>query len=283
MTTVQFSPEAAAKSPAVRAAHRRYAARRRELIRQGRWQFEVPAEPVREHIRQVMSETGMTLVQFAAAAEISFGTLQNFMYRPRQRVTTETAGKVTAVTTAAPVPGIGRIGTAGSTRRLQALAVLGWSCRQLGARLGIHENSVRRIMRAGRPRVTVETAAKIRRLYDDLWNTPAPQRTPSEREAARRIREAAERDGWLPGAAWNDDEIDSPAAVPVEGWKRGRERKIRPAADLIEDAEHLLGFGQSFEMVAARLGVTPDGLEKALARAARRGRGAASAETGEAA
>lgn len=100
----------------------------------------------------------------------------------------------------------------GTRRRLQALAVIGWSPALLATRLGWRApNSVRNLMSATGPaQVNIRTAAAVCALYDDLAMTAGP---------SMRARRHAERAGWVPPLAWDDANLDDPAAGPAPQWR----------------------------------------------------------------
>lgn len=158
---------------------------------------------------------------------------------------------------------------AGSRRRLQALAVCGWSERALAAKLGGTPRLLARIM-AGQPSVTAEIAARISILYDQLWNQSPPGRTKAERISATLAREHASRRGWAPPLAWDDEEIDDPAAQP-HPWKRS---PYWHAEDLVAEVSELVAWGYSRAQAAMRLGTDRDTVDKAFARVARKVRAA---------
>lgn len=249
-----------------------YDARRNALRAQGRWHPYVPAGPVRVHVQNVMFVAGMSRAQFAAAANIDEGTLSKILYAGARRVKTEVAAKIRAVTTTTPIPDLGYVEAAGASRRFQALAVAGWSIALIAQRLGMDEGNARKIRDGDRARVSAATARRVRALYDDLWNAPPPESAKAERIAAAKTRSFAAKQGWVPAGAWDDDQIDDPAAMPADGWKRAPERKNRKLDVLIAEAEELFGFGLDRDAAAERLGVSRAALNKALERAATRTR-----------
>lgn len=101
------------------------------------------------------------------------------------------------------------VDAAGAHRRLQALACLGWSTAELSRRLGKHRSYLLKVMR--NDRIQVETAAIIRRLYDELSMTWCTTST------ANRTAAAARAAGWRPPLAWDDHDLDDPAARPRAG------------------------------------------------------------------
>lgn len=93
------------------------------------------------------------------------------------------------------------IGGCGTRRRLQALAVLGWSTTRLADRAGCSATEVSR-WRSARS-VSVGHALAVRDMYDELAMLPGP---------SQQARTWALGRGWQPPLAWDDDHIDDPAA-----------------------------------------------------------------------
>ena len=73
------------------------------------------------------------------------------------------------------------VDAAGSRRRLQALIWNGWSLSELSARLGYSRQALR--CKLGNARITPQAEARVRALYDELWNQPAPDGTRYEKTA----------------------------------------------------------------------------------------------------
>lgn len=104
----------------------------------------------------------------------------------------------------------------GTRRRLQALAALGWSAREIAERHGLHRDTVRWWYRM--PRVERATAVKVAAWYDEMSMMLPPMETSSERRSATTTRGQARAKGWPPPLAWDDDMIDDPNAAPdLEG------------------------------------------------------------------
>jgi hypothetical protein len=151
-----------------------------------------------------------------------------------------------------------RVDSTGTRRRLQALAVMGWPSEAIGARLGVQGRVVAG-WRYG-PRVDRSTAARVARLYDELWD----KRGPSNSTAVR-----ARNKGWLPPLAWNDEDLDRPDARPsrmteyrpamdeiaVERAMRGSEVHLLPA-ERAEVVRRLTEAGLSAQEIARRAGIT---------------------------
>jgi hypothetical protein len=100
----------------------------------------------------------------------------------------------------------------GTRRRLEALVAIGWPATHLARKLRVSPPTAFRILR-GYP-VTAGTAKRVRKLYDDMWDHPAPESR--ERKIALGI--AAKR-GYFSPLAWDDDEIDDPKARPHGEWR----------------------------------------------------------------
>lgn len=92
----------------------------------------------------------------------------------------------------------------GTTRRVQALASIGWRCSDLASRLGVTHEAVAQLAR-GRTLVREGTAARVARLYAELCDTPGPSTDVARRSAAK---------GWLPPKWWDADTIDDPTYEP---------------------------------------------------------------------
>jgi transcriptional regulator with XRE-family HTH domain len=98
----------------------------------------------------------------------------------------------------------------GTIRRLQALVAAGYTQADLANRLGMKPCNVSRLMSTER-RVHVKTADAVSALFDELQLMPGPS------SAARR---RGARMGWALPLAWDEDEIDDPAAEPDKSRRR---------------------------------------------------------------
>ena len=164
-------------------------------------------EPVREHLRTLMRS--MRLVDIAQASGVPESSLQTVLYTSRSYCLTSTARAVLAVPVPAPHEvGARYVDATGTRRRLQALMRIGWPQRILAARLGRSIQAVSFLLQ--QPVVTRRTRDDVRALYRELAGQLGPSRTGQRATAVR----AAAR-GFLGPAAWNDDTIDDPAALPT--------------------------------------------------------------------
>lgn len=149
----------------------------------------------------------------------------------------------------------GPVSTIGSSRRLQALAAIGWTLDELVPHCGLTRDTLRRIRSRAQTQMYRSTAARIRELYEELSGTVGPSQIARDRARAA---------GWAPPLAWDDDTIDDPDAVPHIDEPTERRSK---SAILVEDARWLLSQGESLELIADRFRVKPETLIDYLRRA----------------
>jgi hypothetical protein len=252
------------------ARHARAQRDRRRQLAYGRWEPWADAAPVRGHVRK-LSGYGMGIGTVARAAGVSLRTVNHLMYGsggspPATRMRPENARRLLAVRPSPDLLAPGALVDAtGTHRRLQSLVAADHALAVLAARLGWGPQNLSATMRSGR--VYAATARAVKALYDDLWDAAPDESTPRGARMAASARRMAAARGWPPPAAWDDDEIDDPAASPVQGWRRGVQGT---SAGLAEDAAELLARGLDRNAVADRLGRPRDTIDAALARTARR-------------
>lgn len=99
-----------------------------------------------------------------------------------------------------------RYDSVGTERRLRALIAIGYTQSALAGMLNIHPSYITKLCSNTRRQVNADTAQAVAALYDRLSMTPGP---------SQRARSHAHRRGWQPPLAWDDDQIDNPAAGPV--------------------------------------------------------------------
>lgn len=242
----------------------RYQTQRLLALHRGTWQPLTDAEPTIALVREYLA-AGWTERQIEAAAELGRDAVRVLLSRdpskpaPLQvRAATVTAIRnlATAGRLGPEIPDEMLINVTGSVRRVQALAVGGWSQRILAERYG-------RIMAhvASSSWVTAANARVIAGAYADLWNMPGPSLS-----AAQRARKA----GWSPAMGWEGLDIDDPRSVPF-----GHVPVRRTSADLTESSDELLAQGVPMDVIADRLGVRLNTLVKARERTSARERAAA--------
>ncbi|MFE2751613.1 hypothetical protein ACFXGA_06370 [Actinosynnema sp. NPDC059335] len=98
-----------------------------------------------------------------------------------------------------------RTHSAGTGRRLRALAAIGWPSTLLADRLGCTFEWVGQLQREVNAQVHLTTAQRVAALYDELADIPGP---------SDRARGHAARAGWDAPDAWWYADIDDPNAQP---------------------------------------------------------------------
>lgn len=232
--------------------------RRNQYLREtGRGTLRAP-DKASAHVER-LRRAGMSDYQIMQAAGISPDILYRVIRRDG-RIRFSTERRILAV----PVPkgvepsSFAHIDAAGTWRRLQALAVAGWTAKEIGLRIGLHPTYVAYVMAGnGGGQVAIRTAELVRRIHRELWNQrPEDHGIPGH--IADRARASARKKGWHPAAVWDD--IDDPAEQPNYGEWTPRELAI------VEDAGELIRQGLSREAIATRLGITWNTVTKAYSR-----------------
>lgn len=157
-----------------------------------------PAAPVITHIRALQAAR-WTRVEIAEATHVSRQTLRRILteqYAAQYR----TAAAILALQ---PGQAPSRVPALGTTRRIQALAAIGWPLAQTTSNTGIPRWMVAELA-AGRSRkVPVAMAQAVDAVYRERCMQPGP---------SVRARKVAARNGWAPPLAWDD--IDDPSETP---------------------------------------------------------------------
>lgn len=213
---------------------------------------QVDAEPVRQHVRELMA-AGVSYARIAQAANINTSTINHMLYeragRPRtKRLNHESARRILAVdVTQVPT---GLVDATGTRRRLQALMTVGWPAVRLGALLNLHPVYVRQIQR--QPKVYATTAHAMAVTYNKLWDK-RPEHHGITQQAANRSRNYGRANGWAPPAAWDDDALDDPNRGPAMGDVTLARNEL--AAYRRTEVEFLDSCGVSDHDIAARLDI----------------------------
>ncbi|MGS2592072.1 hypothetical protein [Streptomyces hebeiensis] len=93
----------------------------------------------------------------------------------------------------------------GAVRRIRALYALGHFQYEIASACGLSRDFVSDLAAGNWLSLAVERDVSIRRAYDRLGMTVG---------GSWKTRRWAERKGWVPPLAWDDDTIDDPDAVP---------------------------------------------------------------------
>lgn len=131
----------------------------------------------------------------------------------------------------------------GTQRRLQALMNRSWSPQAIERATGIPAIEIARALadqRGTSPALDERVAA----AYDRLWNQPPPLATARDRDLADRASALAQRHGWPPPMAYDDDLIDLPSGCAEPGWRRRRGTSHR-SVDLAEDIAFVREHGRA--------------------------------------
>jgi DNA-binding CsgD family transcriptional regulator len=218
----------------------------------------VDAQPLKDHVAMLMA-SGMSFRAIAlTAGYTSRNALADSM--TRSRVRPATMARILAVNPQRDNRRDAYIDATGSRRRLQALAVNGYSTRDLAGRLGHkHAATVQDIASGKTPTVRYRTMDAIRDMYEELWDQPGP----SQRTAA-----IAKSKGWLPALAWDDDLIDRPDHEAEDVRRRGVPGG--GSGITLEDIEEARKQGYvTAEQIGWRLGVKRDTVQQILSRSDR--------------
>jgi AraC-like DNA-binding protein len=253
------------KRPECLARDRDYMRDRHRLTAYGRWHPYIDAEPVRAHVRMLMSY-GIGIQRVRILADVANGTMTKLLYGdrtrdlgPSKRVRTRTADKILAVRPSLDiVADCAQIDPTGTRRRLQALVATGWPQSELAARANLSKLAVNEQVNAKVATTYGSTARTVRDLYEQLWNVDPTTRGVTQRWI-NEARALAKNNNWAPPGAWDDDYIDSPATTPDLGDHVDRYTAIA------EDARWLMSEqGYTISQAAHRLGITKDHLFRAF-------------------
>ncbi|GAA1436411.1 hypothetical protein GCM10009616_36110 [Microlunatus lacustris] len=216
------------------------------------------ATPVRAHLEQLLA-AGLTLGQIErrsgihrTAMRVILGNFPN--RRQAARVRYETAAALLAVTAqhVGSETG-GLVAPIGTVRRAQALVAIGWTRAEIARRIGVTPANSGRIFN-GDGMIKEVTRRAVLRLYNELWDKPAPGTTSSEKRCRTRALAAAAQHGWVPPLAWDDDTIDDASATP---WRPTRRESAPRQVDEILIQRALAG--QPVKVTAAERRLVIDG------------------------
>lgn len=114
------------------------------------------------------------------------------------------------------------------TRRIHALAAIGWTYDDLAPRLGVTGQNVGYLASRSSGMVQRGIAHRVIRLYDELSMTPGPSNIARLRALSR---------GWAPPLLWDDDTIDDPNASPHDARRshHARAADYVPAEPIIDE------------------------------------------------
>ena len=164
----------------------------------------VDAGPAREHLHHLIA-SGDALTVLAEQLGRSRSTLASLANDPRKRISRALANQILAVRPGNASAGNRSIPATGAIRRVRALIALGHRMGTIAAAAAMEVSTASYLMN-GKPRtVHYELAGRVHTAYRALGQ--------KQGDFTRSLRRA-EREGWAPPAAWNDEEIDDPQAIP---------------------------------------------------------------------
>ncbi|MCX5584234.1 hypothetical protein [Streptomyces erythrochromogenes] len=247
-------------SYAIRTARSRWRQRRTALIQQGQWQPYTPAQPVRDHVNALRA-AGMSPARISERTGVGVGTLNYLLfgddgYPVPAQIRTESARTLMAFwPTLDDFADGARIDETGTLRRIQALATMGWLPAEIAKRTPLSKHTFFN-MRPGR-RVTAAVARIVRDFYQEYADKPA-ENCGVRLRSARYARTWATKNSYHAPIAWDDDTIEDPAAEPNYG------ETVPRYVAIAENCAELERLGHDRQQIAERLGITRDGLQRAL-------------------
>lgn len=210
----------------------------------------VPSGPAARRVA-VMRARGLSWASMAELTGVSTWTLRSIGNRPHTFASSERAilsASIPAAQEELVADGY-QLPIVGTRRRLQALVALGYTNAELAKGIDYPLGQFHGLLFSN-THVTAAVARKVKTVFDD-WQMSRP----GERTSSRRARLRAERLGWPPPFAWDEDQIDDPSAgadALVCVWSTTR--RLR--------ALHRMGFAQNY--MAERLGITQDEMSAIL-------------------
>jgi transcriptional regulator with XRE-family HTH domain len=141
----------------------------------------------------------------------------------------------------------------GSVRRLQALALNGWTLPEVAERTGFSRGGLSDIRCGRKAWVRLSTHKRLKRFYESVWDQIID--TPHALIAVS----WAKRQGFVPGLAWDD--IDRDVEPPSQVVELPDRRTIDYVA-----VERLWREGLSDRQIAERLGCSGAGVQRARKR-----------------
>ncbi|MQS14482.1 hypothetical protein F7Q99_19990 [Streptomyces kaniharaensis] len=237
----------------------------------GTWQPLVDAAPARKHL-EALHARGMAWEQIARVSGVPVTELRRLRipmgsHQPPERIRRERAQLLLAVEfDVAPTTPKALVPSVGTARRVQGLRAIGWPLPVLTERSGLSRHALTGAMRQAMVQETTRTA--VVELYDDLKDQD-PRRHGVPDESTRKAITWAARSGWAAPNCWLSSDIDDPDAKP--GPPEGRRYSSPSAGDrrqaIVDDTAELASQGCTREVIAVRLGVSWEAVQRAHSRA----------------
>lgn len=220
-----------------RTADRNYR-KRYELQRRKGIPAVIPGPTVAAHLRKIIN-SGHTVRGIAKEAGVSERTI-GYILHGQATVTRKRALALLAIRPLKEAP---RVDPTGTTRRIQALACIGWPIAWTAEQTGHHPSYLFNIMAGRIPTIPKPVAQRIAALYRQYSSRPGPSAF---------TRSIARRNHWHSPLAWDD--IDNPRARPEEAEPYMAAPKYERDPDKKAEIEHLYLLGESLASIAKQLG-----------------------------
>jgi plasmid maintenance system antidote protein VapI len=185
---------------------------------------QIRADAVRDHVRR-LRDRGASYEAIGNAAGVGAMTVHNLMNGGSQ-VTDATAHALLAVGTEQIE--LRRIDAGGSTWRLRSLTAMGHGAARIARALGVHPETVQKLMRGTSTTVSPELAGQIRALWEAWWDLTPPRRTKAERTAATAALCRAARHNWPCPLGLDEEQLDDPGYKPRRSWRPALGRGVAP-------------------------------------------------------
>ncbi|MFF9287571.1 helix-turn-helix domain-containing protein [Streptomyces griseosporeus] len=236
---------------------------------------QIPAAPAAEHAKKLL-ERGLTVTQVAREAGLEPSTIRRLVNGQKEMLAAN-AAKVLAVPLDVRVSS-GDVPALGATRRIRALYALGHFNWRIAQEAGVSRDTISALAAGLWPTIKVSADDGIRAAYDRLCMKTG---------TSAKTRILAQRRGWAPPLAWEEEAIDDPSAVPqfdaepatategenlVARWLMG-ESVVLGAEHRDEALLHLFEWTSlSSQQIADRLGMSKASAEAVWFRAKRKAR-----------
>lgn len=186
-----------------RVAERAYTKHRNYLASTGRSVL-VDVAPARTHLRY-LTDNGDALTVLAEQLDCPRGTLASVLNGPRKRINRTLANQILIIRPGHASAGNRSVPAVGATRKIRALIALGHALRTISLAAGMENTTASNLLNGKPETIHYELAQRVHKGYRALCSTPGTH--------TRSLRRA-QREGWAPPAAWDDEQIDDPNAAP---------------------------------------------------------------------
>lgn len=204
------------------------------------------ADDVIAHLQE-LAALGLPMRSVARATGFHQETILE-MVRGKRWATVLTRNRaVLLAVTHQPTPEQGWVLTIGATRRLRALAAIGWTVTTLAAHTPLSAGVLEELMRARQVTTTYENWAAVAALFELLSGTPGPSKLARSRALAK---------GWNAPLDWEDIDINDPRVMPQETEQEPKPDKKAIKRDRREQVRALSGGNLTVQQIADRVGVS---------------------------